>query len=179
MVIIYKKVIGAILGIIVLLVGGFIFVVYTDFSQTFESTKDEEITEKEEPVKKEKEAEDETDNGENPFSNSMKQEEMTDEKIMDYLHKMSHQKIHAEAKWGFYEITDERIEWLLKSITKTEEKLIHQDVYERILDRWEDGDFSNSVDDHNMIWKLQGGSIGKALRLLTEEEEATYLEANK
>ncbi|MFV8828220.1 DUF6241 domain-containing protein [Alkalihalobacterium sp. APHAB7] len=38
------------------------------------------------------------------------------------------------------------------------------------------GDFSQAVYDHNVIWEIQGGTVGKATRLLTEEEEREYIQ---
>ncbi len=35
--------------------------------------------------------------------------------------------------------------------------------------------FSNAVDDHNSIWEMQNGEVGKAIRLLTPEEEKSHI----
>ncbi|WP_227521592.1 DUF6241 domain-containing protein [Bacillus alkalisoli] len=35
-------------------------------------------------------------------------------------------------------------------------------------------DFSHAVQDHNAIWSLQNGTVGKATRLLTEREQLRY-----
>ena len=52
----------------------------------------------------------------------------------------------------------------------------HGDVYEQIITRWLNGDFSQAVEDHNTIWRLQNGNVGEATRLLTEEEIQRYHE---
>jgi len=160
----------------------FIFIVITDFSKATKSheTETTSVEEKKELIKKAgSDAENNEQQDESSFNHTIEQEEMTDAKFMDYIHKMSHQKIHAEEKWGLIEITEERIDWLLESVTITKENLKHEEVYEQILTRWANGDFSHAVEDHNTIWELQGGTIGKAKRLLSEEEEAAYLEANQ
>lgn len=162
---------------------GFVYVIYNDFSSANEpdeteepmETEEVEDSEEEEPVLLDGPRDDEL----NPFNTKIKQEEMTESTIRDYIHKMSHQKIHAEEKWGLIEITAERVEWLLESVDKTKEQIEHKDVYTKILTRWADGDFSQAVEDHNTIWTMQGGNIGKALRLLTEDEEAAYLESKR
>lgn len=137
---------------------------------------DEEVQEdEEEPVL----LEGQRDEGLNPFNTQIKQEEITESEIRDFIHKMAHQKIHAEEKWGLIEITDERIKWLLESVDKSQETIEHKDVYKKLLTRWQAGDFSQAVEDHNTIWTMQGGNIGKALRLLTEEEEAEYLDSKR
>jgi hypothetical protein len=40
------------------------------------------------------------------------------------------------------------------------------------LHSWKENNFSSAVSDYNRIWKLQGGTVGKATGLLTPEEEA-------
>nr|WP_238482656.1 DUF6241 domain-containing protein [Lederbergia galactosidilytica] len=90
---------------------------------------------------------------------------------------MSHQKIIADEKWGFYEITPERIDWLLHGLKQTDFK--SASLYKDILERWKEGDFSKVDKDHNAIWQLQGGTIGKATGILSPEEEETFLQETK
>lgn len=91
--------------------------------------------------------------------------------------KMSHQKVKAEDKWGFFEMTEERINWLRESLEQEAimSHLTDADVYLDILNRWHEGDFSEVDQDHNAIWRLQGGSIGKATGILSEEKEEHYI----
>ncbi|MBS2969213.1 hypothetical protein J9317_10605 [Metabacillus sp. KIGAM252] len=102
--------------------------------------------------------------------------EWDDEAFQQVLHYMSHQKVGAPEKWGAIKITDERIAKLTDSLDKHYSDLEHADIYKDILSRWESGDFSHAVKDHNSIWSLQGGTIGKANRLLSSEEEEKYIE---
>lgn len=115
--------------------------------------------------------------GLNPFGSTLKINQLTDEVYQEYIHGMSHQKVKADEKWGFYQINDERIQWLLKGLDKN--KLEHADLYREILTRWAKGDFSKAVEDHNAIWRLQGGNIGRATGLLSPEEEKAYVESHK
>ncbi|MGP4073287.1 DUF6241 domain-containing protein [Piscibacillus sp. B03] len=115
----------------------------------------------------------------NPFGDPYSSDDMSDSRVQEYIHKMSHQKVQASEKWGFYRITDERIAWLQESLDASEESLKHYNLYKSILDRWAAGDFSRADEDHNAIWKLQGGTIGRATGILSAEEERAYINSAK
>ncbi|UOQ49595.1 DUF6241 domain-containing protein [Gracilibacillus caseinilyticus] len=113
----------------------------------------------------------------NPFGDPFTIEDLTDEIVLEYLNFMSHQKVHAADKWGFYQITPERITYLLKALE--EKEFNHESLYREILTKWKNNDFSQAVSDHNRIWAIQNGNVGKATRLLTEEEEQKILDKYK
>ena len=102
----------------------------------------------------------------------------TDGNIQSVLHKMSHQKVRADQKWGKLEITKERLEYLSVMIDENKSDLEYYETYRDILDRWLASDFSRAHIDHNKIWELQNGTIGEATGLLNEAEEAFYIEEN-
>ncbi|WP_243290453.1 DUF6241 domain-containing protein [Bacillus sp. FJAT-47783] len=102
---------------------------------------------------------------------------LTETDIQDYLHGMSHQKVKAEEKWTHYFITEERIQFLLQVVEKGDYE--HKPLYLDILTRRAEGDFSKADQDHNAIWQLQGGTIGKATDVFTEEEEDMYVQEHK
>lgn len=109
----------------------------------------------------------------NPFEEDVKTP--ISEKLMrQYIHAMSHQKVRAGEKWSFFEITDERIAFLLQQIDEKTYK--NDEEYREILTRWQKGDFSQAVSDHNTVWRLMGGNIGKAKGLLSPKQEKDYLE---
>ncbi len=110
----------------------------------------------------------------NPFGDSTPQQQLTDKDYQNYIHQMSHQKVEAEEKWGFYLITDERIEWLLQGLDKVELGE-NESTYQAILERWQAGDFSQVDEDHNAIWRMQGGTIGKATGILSESAEKAFI----
>ncbi|MEN2767848.1 DUF6241 domain-containing protein [Ornithinibacillus xuwenensis] len=111
----------------------------------------------------------------NPFGHSVVESELTDAIYQEYIHGMSHQKVKASEKWGFYGIHPDRIEWLLNGLEEVE--LRHEELYRRILEKWYQGNFATAADDHNAIWELQGGSIGKATGVLSPEEEQAYIDS--
>jgi Family of unknown function (DUF6241) len=103
----------------------------------------------------------------------------SENKFQDYIHGMTHQKVVAEDKWGIYQISEERIDNMLEVLDKvkgTAEEYKYQDFYVEALTEWDKGNFNNAVDVHNHIWNLNGGTIGKAERLMTTEEEQAYIE---
>ena len=99
---------------------------------------------------------------------------MTEEQVQDAIHQMSHQKVRAEKKWGFIPLTRERVDRLIEVINANQYQ--HEDVYLDILKAWKESNFSNIDGNHNAIWVLQDGSVGKATGILTLEEEMKYIE---
>lgn len=99
---------------------------------------------------------------------------LNEEAFMQDLHKMTHQKVYASPKWGTLAITEERVDLMLQIVEQADYE--HGTFYKDALIKWADGDFTNAVEVHNWIWELQDGTIGKAERLLTPEEEAGYIE---
>ncbi|CDQ20420.1 hypothetical protein SAMN05192559_105317 [Halobacillus karajensis] len=114
--------------------------------------------------------------GKNPFGGQTTGPELTDKEYQEYIHGMAHQKVKADEKWTFFQIHPLRISWLLEHLETND--LRHKHVYKQILTQWAEGDYSNAVDDHNAIWEIQRGTIGKAKRLLTSEEEEEYIKEN-
>ncbi|MDQ0162095.1 DUF6241 domain-containing protein [Aeribacillus alveayuensis] len=112
---------------------------------------------------------------ENPFGD--KGVDLSEKDIQNYIHGMSHQKVKADEKWIHYFITEERIQFLIDVVKNGDYK--HKELYLDILSRWKNGDFSQADQDHNEIWRLQGGTVGKATGVLTKEEEEAYLEKYK
>ncbi|MCJ7840033.1 DUF6241 domain-containing protein [Lederbergia sp. NSJ-179] len=171
----YKKIVWSLIGFIVVLVGIFFILVFTDSPKSPEEAhKDKKETEVHAVTAAEENDVEEGAETPNPFGQKSTQEELTDSDYRNYIHKMSHQKVKADEKWGFYEITPERIDWLLQGLNQV--NLKNESVYRDILERWKDGDFSKVDQDHNAIWQLQGGTIGKATGILSPEEEEAFLQ---
>lgn len=119
----------------------------------------------------------------NPFNQKYNQGQLTDAHYLEYIHKMSHQKIIADSKWGFFEMTDERIDWLIEALDHdATSRLTERDIYLDILTRWKNKDFSQVDKDHNTVWRLQGGvgenAAGEATGISDEESEKKYIEIN-
>ncbi|TKC13791.1 DUF6241 domain-containing protein [Robertmurraya kyonggiensis] len=102
--------------------------------------------------------------------------DMSEEAIKDAIHGMSHQKVRAEEKWGFIPLTAERVKRLKTIVEKNRDKYEYASIYLDILERWGNNDFSQVDHDHNQIWDLQNGTIGKATGILSTEEEKAFIE---
>ena len=144
----------------------------SDASDEVEITEEENTVLVEEPVEEPIEVdEDALSKVEEEFPLSM-----GEVRVQNAIHHMSHAFVWAAEKRGHLEPTQERIDRLLVVVKENSEKYKHAKLYEEILTRWQAGDFSKAVSDHNAIWALQSGEVGKALRLFTEKERREYAE---
>lgn len=99
-----------------------------------------------------------------------------DSQVLATLHKMTHQKVAASEKWGAIEMTEENIN---EALTAAKSLNIRERAwFIDMVERWKAGDFSSIVEDHNMIWEYQGGSIGKAVDALSPSEEQKFIKNN-
>jgi hypothetical protein len=106
-------------------------------------------------------------------------EKMSEDDLVQEVHKMTHQKVAAGEKWGASEITQDKVNALYEAIQKKNfaDMGLQTDLL-KILKPWKKGDFRNAVEAHNEVWDYQNGNIGKATRLLTPVEEEKYIEKN-
>lgn len=141
------------------------------------NTEDEEIEEIEESEVQSSITDDDLEETEekdlNPFGEEKKLEYLDDNDYANYIHGMSHQKVMSQEKWINYEMTQERIDWLLEGLENS--KVPNAEVYKDILVRWQAGDFSQAVNDHNTVWAIQGGTIGEAYDLLSDKDEKDFI----
>lgn len=111
-------------------------------------------------------------------SNSTANDDIPSEQhFMNTLHGMTHQKVHADEKWTLVEMTDVRIDDMLAVLdqVKGTGEYEHYDLYEQALTKWKNGNFENAVYVHNELWSLNNGSVGKASRLLSADEEQAFV----
>ncbi|WP_431799795.1 DUF6241 domain-containing protein [Halobacillus andaensis] len=181
----YKRIFGILAGLISVLIIGFGVIIFLDIMKDdtpANSAEEETKSNEEEEVETQEVSElsdEKFENGEgedlNPFGDTTEAADLRDAEFQEYIHKMSHQKVEADDKWGFYRITDERVNWLIAALDEAGPS--HKDTYERILVKWQKADFSTVDEDHNEMWNLQGGNVGKATGILTESEEKQYMES--
>lgn len=93
--------------------------------------------------------------------------------IVRIMHEMVHQKVKAEEKWGRIPMHPETIDQVYNVISDS--NFENKDELLLIAERWKDGDFDLADYDHNYLWSLQGGTIGKAYGKLTISEEINYI----
>lgn len=101
---------------------------------------------------------------------------MEHDTILEIMNQMSHQKVVADVKWGAVEMSEKNIDTLLYILE--ENSYINEDIIKGILDKWKAGNFDDIVNDHNEIWELQGGTIGKAVGKMSPEAEKEFIEKN-
>ncbi|WEG12489.1 DUF6241 domain-containing protein [Pullulanibacillus sp. KACC 23026] len=108
--------------------------------------------------------------------------DMEEQTVQEDIHEMTHQLVYADQKWGVLEITKARIDRLIKVVEFNKKNGKYDEancnLYLEILKRWQNGDFSHAVQDHNDMWALLGGNVGKATRLLTPSEEKAFIVKN-
>ena len=100
---------------------------------------------------------------------------MSEYAVQNAIHGMSHQKVKAEDKWGFIPMTHDRINRLIEVVETSSNNYISATVYLDILNRWSNNDFSRVDKDHNAIWDLQEGVVGRATGVFTFEEEKEFI----
>lgn len=102
---------------------------------------------------------------------------MSEYDIQVAIHAMTHQKVKAEDKWTSILMTPERVERLLEVVKAKRDRFEKNGpLYIDILQRWARDDFSKIDQDHNAIWMLQGGTVGRATGILTEQQEEKFIE---
>ncbi|MGL4772402.1 MAG: DUF6241 domain-containing protein [Clostridium sp.] len=87
------------------------------------------------------------------------------QKLYDVLHRMSNGKIIAKDNeiWGVLPMNKENIEaakTLVENVAYKDREYLLE-----VLTRWENGDFSQAVEEHNYFWDKLGGTVGKAIGL--------------
>lgn len=102
--------------------------------------------------------------------------DMIEREFMQTIHNMSHQKVLADDKWGAEPLTHERVLRLIKIAEKSH--YVNKNTYLDILNRWKANDFSHADNDHNIIWNLQDGSVGRANGIMNAEQEKEYIDEN-
>lgn len=94
----------------------------------------------------------------------------SEEDVLEILHNMTHQKVRSEEKWGFVHINE-------VNLLAVKEVLQENPTFNQTIDMlsivtdWLNNDFSNIVAEHNSIWKMKNGSVGKAYGILSPSEE--------
>lgn len=103
---------------------------------------------------------------------------MSEQQFQLRLHQMTHQKVVADEKRGAVEMTPKTIENMLEVVTANQDVYDRAFFYELEFNAWQNGEFSNSAEFHNVIWKLQNGVDGEATGLMTEKQEAHFVKTH-
>ncbi|MFK7695983.1 DUF6241 domain-containing protein [Paenibacillus sp. HJGM_3] len=113
---------------------------------------------------------------ENLLETALKPEmEVYEEDVINLMHHMTHQKVKASDKWTSIQMTSNRVRLIGELIEQKGQTWKNRDQLLKITKKWEAGDFSKIDDDHNYLWSLEDGSIGKATGILSAEEEQAFI----
>jgi len=79
------------------------------------------------------------------------------------MHEMANTLILAEDNkiWGKVTVNKESVSELLNMLNNFKASK-EKDTFIAIAKNWQKGNFVNIVDDHNMVWKILEGTIGRA-----------------
>jgi hypothetical protein len=94
----------------------------------------------------------------------------TEKELLEILLKMTHQKVHSEEKWGFVQMSEVNLHAVREVLQ--ENSAINKNIdMLAMVNNWLKNEFTNIVDEHNQIWKLREGTVGKAYGILSPAEE--------
>ena len=74
--------------------------------------------------------------------------QVSEGEIISTMHKMVHQKVKSSEKWGFVEMTNKEISNVKRDIENSTGFQYKMKLFS-IINRWERGDFSQTVEEHN------------------------------
>ena len=103
-------------------------------------------------------------------------ENSTEFEVVDVMHKMTHQKVRSEDKWGAIPMSEDTVNQVYDIVSKS--NFEQKDSLLAIIDKWKNDNFENVVSDHNFFWSLQDGTIGKAYGKMSPKEEAEFIKNN-
>lgn len=91
----------------------------------------------------------------------------TKEEVLKDMHEMANSYIVADKNqiWGTQEITPKKCDQLIKQVEKLEFTNDEKKELLQILNNWRRYDFRGMINDHNYVWSLLGGNLGKAIDL--------------
>ncbi|MFT4415038.1 DUF6241 domain-containing protein [Fredinandcohnia humi] len=103
-------------------------------------------------------------------------ESATEAEVIEVMHKMTHQKVKAEDKWGAIPMISDTIDAVSEIIESS--NYPHKEDLLEIVKSWKHGDFKQIDEDHNYFWEYQDGTVGKAYGVLNKTEEKTFIVNN-
>ncbi|PEE39518.1 DUF6241 domain-containing protein [Bacillus pseudomycoides] len=64
----------------------------------------------------------------------------------------------------------------VRELVEKSDLLQYKPQYVEILDRWEKGDFTQAVEEHNFFGEIQGGNTGKVYKSTNPEQEKEFIQ---
>jgi hypothetical protein len=103
-------------------------------------------------------------------------ETSTEIEVIDVMHKMTHQKVRSEDKWGAIPMSEDTINQVYEVVSKS--NFEQKDSLLAIIDKWKNNNFEHVDLDHNFFWNLKDGTVGKAYGRMSPKEEAEFIKNN-
>lgn len=100
----------------------------------------------------------------------------TEGEIIEIMHKMTHQKVKAEDKWGAIPMSEHTISQVLEFLERS--NFASKEALIDIAEKWKNGNFQTADQDHNYFWHWQGGTVGKAYGIMSSAEEEEFIKNN-
>lgn len=94
-------------------------------------------------------------------------------KVIEVMHKMTHQKVKADEKWGAIPMMPDTINRVYEIVNNSD--FDRKDQLLAILEKWKAGNFKEVDDDHNYFWQYQDGTVGEAHGILSKAAEETFI----
>lgn len=94
----------------------------------------------------------------------------TEKELLEIFHKMTHQKVRSEEKWGFVQMSEANL-LAVREVLQDNPALNKNIDMLAMVNNWLKNDFSEIVAEHNQVWKLREGTVGKAYGILSPAEE--------
>lgn len=100
----------------------------------------------------------------------------TEGEVIEIMHKMTHQKVKAEDKWGAIPMSEDTVSQVLEFLDKS--NFATKKDLKEIVEKWKNGNFQSVDQDHNYFWQRQGGTVGRAYGIMTSAEEEEFIKNN-
>ena len=97
----------------------------------------------------------------------------SESEVVHVMHLMTHQKVESSEKLGAALMTEGSIDEVYGIVKDSD--FVDKDQLTAMITRWKNSDFSQIVSDHNYLWQLEGGEIGKATRIYSSAEEQQFI----
>lgn len=90
------------------------------------------------------------------------QDSIHDDIIFETIHRMANEVVIADKKWGRIGMNEKNINTVTVQVLASDMAKERKMELLRILGLWKQGDFRGAHHDHNYVWELLGGTVGKA-----------------
>ena len=99
--------------------------------------------------------------------------QVSEGEIISTMHKMVHQKVKSSEKWGFVEMTKKEISNVKRDIENSTGFRYKMKLFS-IINRWEKGDFSQTVEEHNFYGAFKVEILARQQNVYRQKKKTVY-----